>query len=240
MRSLLEQDGIDCSGVATDAEARSGVAMIVVDAQGENTVLAVYGANARCGKAGRAALDRALGQDAEGSVLLVQQEIPLETSAAGMRLARERGARVILDPAPAWDSLPDGFRGLCDILTPNQGEAEALTGLSAADPNAAVETAAALAPMGIPEPIVTLGANGVVAVAEQSPIRILGHPVGPVASVGAGDAFNGALAVGLAEGRALAEAAAFANAAAALSVTKAGVQESMPDRETAEAILRDE
>lgn len=238
LRALLETDGIDCSGVATDAEARSGVAIIVVDAAGENTVLAVYGANARCAEAELAALDGALGRDARSSVLLVQQEIPLETTATAMRLAHERGARVILDPAPARASLPAGFLGLCDILTPNQSEAAALTGAAPPDATAAAGAAAAIRGQGIRETIITLGAEGVVVAEERGTTQLPGHAVTPVASVGAGDAFNGALAVGLADGRPLAEAAAFANAAAALSVTKAGVQESMPDRTAVDALIR--
>ena len=250
LRGLLEKDGIDCRGVATDTEARSGVAMIVLDAAGENTVLAVYGANAHCGDAELASLETAL---ADASVLLLQQETPLHTTARAMQMARDRGVRVVLDPAPARTSPPEGFHNLCDVLTPNQGEAAALlrslpealttTPTGQASPDllidaaAAAQTATALRRSGIAEVIVTLGAEGAVVATESGVTRLAAHPAEVVASVGAGDAFNGALAVGLAEGRALADAARFANAAAALAVTKPGVQESMPVRAAVEALI---
>jgi ribokinase len=223
LRGLLERDGIDCRGVATDPNARSGVAMIVLDAAGENTVLAVYGANARCAAAELEALDGAL---VGAAVLLVQQETPLETTAHAMRMARERGVLVVLDPAPTRETLPDEFHTCCDILTPNQGEAEALSGHSIPDTAAAENAALALRQSGIAQVIITLGSSGAVVTAGDDVTRLAAHPAAVVASVGAGDAFNGALAVGLAEGRSLLDAARFANAAAALAVTKPGVQES--------------
>ena len=232
---LLQQHGIDCSGVATDPEARSGVAMIVLDAAGENTVLAVYGANARCGDTEIAALDSAL---KDAAVLLLQQETPLETTDLAMRMARERGVRIVLDPAPARTALPSGFHARCDILTPNQGEAAALTGAPVPDAAAAVQAAASLRQSGVGEVIVTLGSLGAVVAAGNQTTALPAYPADVDASVGAGDAFNGALAVALAEGRVLIDAARFANAAAALAVTKPGVQESMPDRAAVEALIR--
>ncbi len=235
--ALLDGDGVDCAGVATDPAARSGVAMIVLDAEGENTVLAVYGANARCGEAELVALERALPRAA---VLLVQQEIPLSLTAAAMRLARAQGVRVVLDPAPVRPELPEGFHALADILTPNQGEAEALIrGPGGGPASSAPEVAAALRDRGIANVIVTLAADGaVLADAGGGPVTTVpGHRVRPVASVGAGDAFNGALAVALGEGRPIGAAAAFANAAAALSVTQPGVQEAMPQRAAVERLM---
>ena len=236
--ALLEGDGVDCAGVATDPAARSGVAMIVLDAEGENTVLAVYGANARCGEAELAALERAL---PGAGVLLVQQEIPLSVTAAAMHMARAQGVRVVLDPAPVRPALPDDFHVLADILTPNRGEAEALIrGPGGGPASSATEAAVALRDRGIANVIVTLAADGaVLADAGGGPVTTVpGHRVRPVASVGAGDAFNGALAVALSEGRPIAEAAAFANAAAALAVTRPGVQEAMPRRAAVEQLMR--
>ena len=235
LRRLLEQDGIDCSGVATDPAERSGVAVIVLDAAGENTVLAVYGANARCGEAELEALDGAL---AGAAVLLVQQETPLETTARAMRMARDRAVCVVLDPSPSRAGAREGLHSICDILTPNQGEAAALTGRPVPDPASAAQAATALRRGGIADVIVTLGANGAVVAAGGAVTRLSGHAVQAVASVGAGDAFNGALAVGLAEGRPVLEAARFANAAAALAVSKAGVQESMPVRAAVDAMIK--
>ena len=155
--ALLEGDGVDCAGVATDPAARSGVAMIVLDAEGENTVLAVYGANAGCGEAELAALERALPGT---GVLLVQQEIPLSVTAAAMRMARAQGVRVILDPAPVRPELPKGFHALANILTPNQGEAEALIrGPDGGPASGAPEAAVALRDRGIANVIVTLAAD---------------------------------------------------------------------------------
>ena len=238
LRALLKGDGVDCAGVATDPAERSGVAMIVLDAEGENTVLAVYGANARCGEAELAALERAL---PGAGVLLVQQEIPLSVTATAMHMARAQGVRVVLDPAPVRPALPDDFHVLADILTPNRGEAEALIGgPGGGRASSAPEVAVALRDRGIANVIVTLAADGaVLASADGGPVTTVpGHPVRPVASVGAGDAFNGALAVALSEGRPIGAAAAFANAAAALAVTRPGVQEAMPRRADVERLMR--
>jgi ribokinase len=232
--ALLRNDGVNCDGVAVVSGERSGFAVILIDAAGENTVLPIYGTNAGCDEQQIDALQAVLGG---ASVLLLQQEIPLATTAEAMAAAADRGVRILLDPAPARDSLPPGFHSQCDILTPNQIEAQALTGHPIRDAAAGVAAAAALRASGISGAIVTLGANGVVVDVGNERASLPGHLVRPIASVGAGDAFNGALAVGLAEGRSVIDAATFANAAAALSVTHAGVQESMPSRAEAEALV---
>lgn len=236
LRDLLREAGVDTSAVSIDRQRRSGVAIILVDDAGENTVLPVYGANAVAGAAELAGLAEAL----EGaSMLLLQQEIPLPTCAAAMRAARERGVRVMLDPAPVRATPPPGFHAAADILTPNQGEAEALTGLSAADPEAAGLAASQLQVASGGSVVVTMAGGGAVfrGPGERGARHVPGHSVRVVASVGAGDAFNGGLAVALSEGQSLAQAVALGNAAAALAVTRPGVQEAMPRRAEVERLL---
>ena len=236
--ALLDGDGVDCAGVATDPAARSGVAMIVLDAEGENTVLAVYGANARCGEAELAALDRAL---PGAAVLLVQQEVPLSVTAAAMRLAREHGVRVILDPAPV---RPAAARGLPrprrhPHAQPGRGRgADPRPGRRPSVQRAGGGRRAARSRDRQRHRHAGRGRGRPRRCGRGPVTTVPGHRVRPVASVGAGDAFNGALAVALSEGRPIAEAAAFANAAGALSVTQPGVQEAMPQRADVEQLMR--
>ena len=238
LRALLQGAGVDCAGLTVDPEARSGVAIILVDDAGENTVLPVYGANANAGQADLIALERALN---EAAVLLLQQEIPLSTCVAAVAMARERGVRVVLDPAPVRPSLPNGFHASADVLTPNQGEAEALTGLPTSNAELAGRAAQALHAQGIETVVVTMAGDGAVFQhAGDAPTHMPGYAVRVVASVGAGDAFNGGLAVALSEGRPLAAAVALGNAAAALAVTRPGVQEAMPSRAEVERLIRGE
>ena len=214
----LVESGIDASRVATDRAATTGVAAIYVDAAGENTVTAVYGANLGVGDVELARLEDAL---PGAAVLLVQLETPWAMTQRAIAAARGLGVTVMLDPAPAIDLPLDAFAGL-DILTPNQGEAERWTGLQVGDVDSAAQAGRRLVEAGVGTTLVTLGSMGVVSVD---------------ASLAAGDAFNGALAAGLAQGRALPQSIERAQAAAALSTTRMGAQESMPNRSEVEALL---
>jgi ribokinase len=236
-RQLLET--LDGFGVGrrcvrmSDGEA-SGIALIFIDGSRENYIVLVPGANARCGL-GQVMDAGALLEGA--SVLLVQQETPLDVTLECMKTARSLGVTTILDPAPFRKDAPEGFLGPVDIITPNQHEAAQLTGMKVASPEDARRAADFLHNQGVPAVIVTLGAAGCYAVSEPFTGWVEAFEVQPVATVAAGDAFNGGLASGLASGLTLERAIQLASAAAAISVTRPGAQESMPDRRETEEFL---
>jgi ribokinase len=215
----LSRDGVDASGVSRDADEPSGAALIMVGADGENLIAVAPGAN---GRVGSAEVDRALDAAGPAGLLVLQLEIPRE---AAVRAIRE-GRRVLLNAAPAAP-LPLGLlRGL-DALVVNESEAAALLGRSV--PGA--EAAAALHAAGCALAVVTLGAAGA-ALCDADGARVAEpFAVDAVDTTAAGDAFVGALAVGLAAGRPAAEAVRFANAAGAAAATRPGAQESLPRRE---------
>jgi ribokinase len=232
----FRQDGIDVTYVKQDDTAPSGVALIMVDEHGENSIAVASGANNNLGKADLEAA-RAAFQTAD--TVLMQLEIPLETVEAAARMAREQGIRVILNPAPAC-TLSDALLQNVSILTPNETEAELLTGIIVQDETSARKAAEVLIGKGVKTVILTLGAAGAYLHTDTFQGLIPSYPVEPVDTTAAGDTFNGVLAVALAEGRSLEQAVTFANAAAALSVTKLGAQPSAPDRESVEAFLSEQ
>ena len=222
----LKSYGIDVSGVAEDPSNSSGIAMILLDANRQNHIVAIYGANAACGEAQLQAVRQALeGADA----LLLQLETPLDVSLAAARDANDRGVRVIWDPAPAGDVPPDLFAA-ADILTPNQGEAEALTGVHVTNAESAREAAEALLEKGATVVVVKLGELGAYYMSHEVAGHVPPLTVEVVDTIAAGDAFGGALAVALAEGHDLEAAVRYGAAAGALAVTLPGAQEAMPGR----------
>lgn len=232
--TYLEACGVDTAYVRRDPGAASGVAVILIDASGENYVNAVYGANARCDARQAADAIDALG---DGGLLLVQQEIPLEVSLEAMRAARSGGSTVILDPAPTRSDDPAALLAEADVITPNEHEASDLCGFAIDGPDAARSAARHLRSRGARSVIVTLAERGVWVESDDTSTQIEAPTVRAVATVGAGDAFNGGLAAGLAEGLGLAAAARVGVAAGALCVTKPGAQEAMPGREEVDALL---
>ena len=228
------RDGIDVGAVVRDASAPSGVALIFVAKDGENSIAVAPGANARLAPAD---VTRAAASIAKASVLVVQLETPLATVQAAADLAVRSGVRVILNPAPARP-LPRRLLQRVSILTPNETEAELLTGIEVTDEASAARAAAKLRVRGVETVIVTLGARGAFVVEAGSERLVPGFKVKAVDTTAAGDVFNGALAVALAEGREMRAAARFANAAAALSVTKLGAQPSAPRRRDIDRLLR--
>jgi ribokinase len=213
---LLEREGID-TGAVVRGDAPTGVALINVDAAGENQIAVASGVNSELDPG---AVERAV-RAAEPGVVLLSLEVPEAAVLAGARAAT---GTIVLNPAPVR-RLPDELAALGPILTPNAGEARALSGED--DPEAA---ARALATRTGAPVLVTLGAGGVLVLDGGAAERLPAPSVTAVDTTGAGDAFNGALAVALAEGRPLRDAAAFAVAAAALSTRAAGAREGMPRR----------
>jgi ribokinase len=226
-------DGINVDYVVRDQKAPSGVALIFVAQNGENSIAVASGANARLAPAD---LTKAKSAFRQAKVVVLQLETPLKTVTAAARLAAIAGARVILNPAPARP-LPDDLLRRVYLLTPNESEAELLTGRPVNNEAAVARAAEALLARGVQNVIITLGARGAFVAGEQARGLVKGFKVKPLDTTGAGDVFNGTLAVALAEGKSLLDAARFASAAAALSVTRLGAQTSAPGRAEIERLL---
>jgi ribokinase len=233
VRQALAGEGVGVDALLATATAATGTALIVVDAEGRNQIAVAPGAN------------RALtvadveGRDADfawAEVVVVSLEVPLATAGRALARAREHGAATILNPAP----FPDGgldFLALADYVTPNETEARRLTGVPLAGLADAPRVAAAVRARGAAHAVLTLGAAGAFFAGPTGAALVGGFPVPAVDTTGAGDAFNGALAVALAERRATGDALRFANAAAALACTRRGAQPSMPLRADVDRLL---
>jgi ribokinase len=234
LRESLEAAGIDTTAVLVTRATPSGVALIFVQAGGQNQIVVASGANGRLAPDD---LARALDAGA-GGFLLLQLESPLETVERAAALGRKHGMTVVLDPAPARP-LPDALLANVDCLTPNESEAMVLLDRSQGTVSLAEapEVARALRARGPRHVILKLGEKGAFLDDGKGGRHFPGLKVEAVDATAAGDTFNGALAVALAEGRALDAAIRFANAAAALSVTRAGAQASIPARREVEALL---
>jgi len=230
----FRREGIDSKYVLKTGQAASGIALIIVDGRGENSIAVASGANARLSPADIRKATRAF---RAGDILLLQLETPLATVRAAARAARARGLRVILNPAPARE-LDDALLANVDILTPNETEAERLTGTKIRTRQDMARASRKLRDRGVGSVLITLGARGVFLSDGVASRIISGFKVKAVDTIAAGDVFNGALAVALAEGRTLESAARFANAAAAISVTRLGAQPSAPRRKEIERFLK--
>lgn len=224
--SGFEREGIHTAYVLTDADYPSGVALINVDATGENCITVAPGSNANLQPTETSTALRSAEPDA---LVLLQLEIPLPTVEYVIRQAASRGLRVILNPAPAQTLPSDLFPDLF-MITPNETEAELLTGVRVVDLPTAEQAARKLHDLGVVNVVITLGAKGAYLYTEQRGQLIAAPPVTAVDTTAAGDCFNGALAVAIAEGKALPEAIAFACRAASISVTRMGAQASVPYR----------
>ncbi len=226
-----EHEHINTRYVVRDRKNATGVSLIyVAEAGSDNTIACVPGANMALS---RMDVDAAAEAIARAEVVLAQLENPLETTAYALRLGRMSGARTILNPAPAAPVLPDLLAG-ADFITPNETELELLTGGPYADPAAAARHLMVDDRQTI---IVTLSDKGALIVTRDSEEHIPAYAVNVVDSTGAGDAFSAGLAVALAEGRETPDAVRFANATAALCVTRPGTAQSMPSREALDVFL---
>lgn len=229
----LEASGIHCDFVRVDPSCPSGVALIVVEEEGENRIVVALGANERLTPAD---VEAAAGVITGAKALLVQLETPLETVQCAMRLAVERGVPAILNPAPGRQLPPELLR-LAHIITPNEHEAELLTGIRLENEQALHLVATRLHEAGVANVIITLGAKGAFVSGGKMAQLVDGWEVKAVDTTAAGDAFNGALAVGQGRGLDLVGAVRYANAAAALAVQKLGAQPSLPTAEEVEYFL---
>ena len=221
--------------VVQDAESFTGAAYIFIDdASGDNAIIIAPGAAADIGPAD---IDANAGVIETASVFVTQLEQPLDAARRGLERARAGGAVTILNPAPAAP-LDDALLGLCDYVTPNETETEALTGLPVTDEASAARAAAALLARGAGAAVITMGAAGVYFHAPDLQVMCPAMDAGPVVeTTGAGDAFNGGFAFALARGDTPLDAVRFGIATAGLSVTRAGTAPSMPDLAEVDALL---
>ncbi|QLK63107.1 ribokinase [Enterobacteriaceae bacterium Kacie_13] len=226
VRKQLASDHIDTLPVEAIKEMTTGVALIFVNSEGENVIGIDAGANSAVTPE---YLNRYKQQIIDASALLMQLESPLETVIAAAKLAKENGTQVILNPAPACE-LPDELLSRVDIITPNETEAEKLTGIKVENNDDASRAAKALHDKGIATVIITLGSKGVWLSQNEEGKLVAGFRVKAVDTIAAGDTFNGALVTALLEGKAMDSAVRFAHAAAAIAVTRPGAQPSVPWR----------
>jgi ribokinase len=222
----FEEEGIDISGVLEDNNAPSGVALITVDDSGENSIVVASGANLNLTPQD---VEACLNKTANIEIILMQLEIPMDTVKFTAQYALTHGIKVILNPAPSNPSVPELF-GMIDIITPNSNEAEMLTGVSVKDVDSAKEAAEYLYKQGVKNVAITLGAKGAVLFNGQGFHEIPATKVDAIDTTAAGDVFNGALAVAVAEGKDLLSAVTFACQAASITATRMGAQSSIPYR----------
>ncbi|CAI7996960.1 Ribokinase [Geodia barretti] len=230
----LVDSGVNISPVGITPDTSTGIAVISINVDAQNQIIQVLGANNTCGDEEEA---KVMGLLDGAAALLLQLEVSVELSLRCAQAARAKGVRVVLDPSPVRP-LPDAFYGCCDIITPNETDAQALVGMPVTDRETAAQAAGTLLSRGVGTAIVTLGPQGAYYATAEGGEFVPAFAVEAVDSVGAGDAFNGALAVALAEGRDLGESVRMAAATGAMSVTRSGAQDSMPTREEVEALLR--
>lgn len=225
-----QQEGVNTDYVVRDPDHATGVAPIFVDDSGENSIVVVLGANLNLKPSD---VDSAAAVIARADVLLTQLEVNYDMVGYALKAAKQQGIRTILNPAPAGH-LPADVVALADYITPNETELEVLSGR----PGAAVaEAARSLLTTEQQTVVVTMGAQGASYIRRGSSALIPTYKVNVVDTTGAGDAFNGGLAVALAEGKELPDAIAFANATAALCVTRPGTAPSMPTRVEVDELL---
>ena len=236
LRHGLAVEGIDVAGVGIEAGSPSGIAVIQVDASAQNQIVQVWGANRTCG-IGEA--ERVRDAVAGASVLMLQLEVPVEVSLKAAEAAQAHGCLVVLDPAPApLTGLPPDFYTLCDCITPNETEAQALVGFAISNSGSAHRAAEELVRRGAKTAVIKMGEHGAYYLGADERGHVPAFPVKAVDSVAAGDAFNAGLAVALAEGRGLPDAVRWGAAAGAMAVTRIGAQDAMPRRDEVEALLQ--
>lgn len=233
MRQGFEQDGIDVSAVELDETLPTGIAIIYVSDEGENSIGISAEAN---GALSPAMVKRHEAMIANAHTLLLQLEVPLESVFEAAKLARSHGTRVVLNPAPARP-LPAELLALVDLITPNQTEAELLTGVKVTDEASAALAVDRFHQMGISDVMITLGSQGVYCSNARQQQLIPGFRVEAVDTTAAGDTFNGALLAAELAGADFNAAVRFAHGAAALSVTKFGAQSSIPSKIEVDAFL---
>jgi ribokinase len=229
----LHQDGVDISQIAIFEGVSTGIATINVADNGNNSIVVTPGANYRFLPEAAQNINETL---IDSSIIVTQLEIPLESVSYALKLAKEHGKTVILNPAPACE-LDDALLSCVDILIPNETELELLSGAALPTEDDIVAASRRLINRGVKEVIVTLGGRGCIYVNGEHSRAFEAYRVDAVDTTAAGDSFVGAIAVALSEGKKIGEAISFAMAVAALTVTKKGAQSSLPCRREVEELL---
>ena len=236
-RKLIENakgKGIDINYIVKDRETATGVALIMVDEEGNNLIAVAPGADMRCCTDD---IDRAENVIKSSDVLSIQLEIPPHVVEYAIDKAFKEGVKVILNPSPA-QQLPDKLLRKVYILTPNEKEAEALSNCKVTSVKAAKRAAEKIRERGVENVIVTLGKNGAIMARGGETVHVKGIDVNTVDATGAGDAFCGTLAVAISSGKNLKEAVMYSNCAGALATTKIGAQEALPKASELESFMK--
>jgi ribokinase len=231
--STMVDDKVNCDNIFVDADHATGVALIVVEDSGENSIVVASGANMQVSPED---VEKVKDQISSAEVLLLQLEIPIETVIFAASIAHQGGCRVLLNPAPA-QSLPPELLQNVDILIPNESETHILTGLPVEDDDQLRAAATSLLDFGVETVILTMGQRGALLIQRNQTTHVPAFKVDPVDTTAAGDAFVGAFAAGLAQGESLEQAVVRGNAAGALAATKLGAQPSLPTRENIDRLL---
>ena len=234
MRRGLAEEGIGVEGLLTVPGVATGTALIFVDREGHNQIGVAPGANHRLTVEMARAGEESIGW---GQVLVTQLEVPVPVVRWALETARRHGVPTVLNPAPVQE-LSDELLGLVTYLTPNAGEIAALTGIEVTDLDSGRRAAARLCERGVGTVIITLGEEGALVCDGATAVHFEAFPVEAIDTTGAGDAFNGALAVGLSAGGSLEQVIPLASAAAALTCTRRGAQDSLPHRADVERFLQ--
>jgi ribokinase len=223
---LLMREGIDTQYIIKDNDLPSGVALITVDSAGENSIVVAPGSN---GNLNQEDIPSSVFGSGNYDILLLQLEIPISTVEYSAVTAMQNNTKVILNPAPACQ-LPDNLLKHTWLITPNETEAEIISGVKITDISSAESAAVIIRKRGVKNVIITLGETGAYVKSDEYTGLVPGIKVTPVDTTAAGDVFNGALAVAISEGQGLKDAVIFANKAASISVTRMGAQASVPYR----------
>ena len=235
MKQAFEQDGIDTSAISVIQNQSTGLAMIQVADSGQNSIVISSGANADLSEA---LVEQHKSHIEQADILLMQLESPLQAVNLATKFAKSAGVKVVLNPAPA-QPLPDSLLSHIDIITPNETEAEILTGIKVTNEQTAAVAANYFHQLGIETVLITLGSKGVYYSEKGKGEIIPGFRVDAVDTTAAGDTFNGAFVTALLEGKSAKDAIRFAHAAAAISVTRMGAQTAIPRREDVDQFLQD-
>ena len=232
--NILAMENVDTSGISLDSSEKTGIAIICVDSNGENTIVAVYGANMACGSQ---EIEATAERISESSVLLIQNEIPAFTSQNISARCKEIGTTIVWDPAPASNEHIHLLQA-SDFVTPNEIEATALAGIEVSTVDSAIKACEIISSMGKATPIIKMGDLGVVYMDAHGIKHQIGFEVDSIDTVASGDAFNAGFAVALTEGLNVNGAVRFACAAGALATTKYGAQSAMPFRNEVDSFLK--
>ena len=233
---IVSEQNVDTSLVMKDPDHGTGIAVISVDKNAENSIIIISGANFAMDDSD---VERASRNMADAKVLMLQLEVPLDACLKAAQAAKEKGVKVVFDPAPAIPLPEEAFK-LMDFITPNEIETEILTGIRPANQEDASKAAKIFLEKGVGTAIIKLGAKGVYYENKDESGFITPYKVNPIDTVAAGDAFNGGVAVAVSEGKPLAEAVRWGAAAGAIATTRKGALPAMPYREEVEKLMKEQ